>query len=239
MVLAAGGGARLRPITDTVPKPMVPIGGRPLLAHTIERLARAGVSECVMNLHHLPDVVTEYFGDGAKWGMRIHYSHERRLLGTAGALRPIRHRFDETFFVIYGDNLSTCDFQRMLDRHRLSRAFATVAVFHREDVRASGVAELDENDHVVRFIEKPDPRETSSHLVNAGIMVLEPGVLDTIPSTGAPDFARDLLSVWIQDRRRVAGYRMSENERLWWIDTPADLAAVEREFALTHQQAAQ
>jgi NDP-sugar pyrophosphorylase family protein len=229
MVLAGGEGRRLGAATEQVPKPMLPIGGRPLLAHTIDALARHGIRELVINLHHQPDVVRAYFGDGSSRGVSIRYSPEEQLRGTAGALAPWRDFFDDTCLVIYGDNLSTCDFTRLLGFHRAHDAEATVALFWRDDVRESGVADVDEAGRVERFVEKPSGPE-ASHWVSAGLMVLEPALVGAIPDTVPVDFGRDLLPAWVSAGRRIFGYRMGADEKLWWIDKPADLARVQREF---------
>lgn len=230
MVLAAGEGRRLHPLTEQVLKPMVPLGGRPLLAYTIEALAKHGFQELVVNLHHCPDVVRDYFGDGADWHVRIQYSPEDRLRGTAGALAPWRRFFDSTCLVVYGDNLSTCDLTRLMRVHRDRRAEVTVALFWREDPWQSGVAELDDADRITRFVEKPSAPQVPSRWVNAGLIVLEPTLLDDIPDHAASDFGRELLPKWIANGRRVYGYRMSPQEKLWWIDTPEDMARVQREL---------
>jgi NDP-sugar pyrophosphorylase family protein len=229
-VLAAGAGTRLRPLTDTAPKPMVPIAGRPILEHNLRRLAEQGVSEVVMNLHHLPDVIREHFGDGSRLGLSIRYSYEPELLGTAGALRPWKHVFTEPFLLLYGDNLNGCDFRQLAAFHRARGAFATVALFWREDTSQSGIAETDDEGRVRRFLEKPPPDQAFSKWVNAGALFLEPAAVDLIPPAGAPDFSRELLPKWIAEGRAVYGYRMSAAEPLWWIDTPADLLRVQHEL---------
>lgn len=230
MLLAAGQGTRLRPITDDIPKPMVVINGRPILDWTLEALARDGVCDVVINTHHRADVITRFCGDGTKWGIRIRYSPEPRLQGTAGALRPWRSFFDQTFLVVYGDNISTCRYDRLLEAHRTRCADATVALFWRSDPTSSGVAALDEEGWVTRFVEKPSHDHVFSQWVNAGVLALEPQLIETIPTTDAADFGRDLLPLWAAEGRRVLGYCMSDAERLWWIDTPQDLARVEAEF---------
>ena len=226
MVLAAGTGARLRPLTDDLPKPMVSVNGRPMLDWTLRSLARHGVREVVINTHHRADVITRFCGDGAKWRLHIQYSPEARLQGTAGALRAWRTFFDQTFLVVYGDNLTTCSYPRLVETHRAHRADVTIALFWRPDTSQSGIAEVDSEGWVTRFVEKPRSAQVFSHWANAGVLVLEPALVDTIPADGAPDFGRDLLPRWIDERRRVLGYQMSAAERLWWIDTPRDLARV-------------
>ncbi|MDQ3919894.1 MAG: nucleotidyltransferase family protein, partial [Acidobacteriota bacterium] len=117
VVLTAGRGTRLRPLTETVPKCMVPLAGRPLLEHTVERLRGYGVTELSVNLHYLPDVVPAHFGDGSRRGVRMTYSFEDELLGTAGSVRRMAAGFDAPFFVWYGDNLSDCRLDRLWRQH--------------------------------------------------------------------------------------------------------------------------
>jgi NDP-sugar pyrophosphorylase family protein len=220
MILAAGEGTRLRPLTERMPKPMIPIAGRPILEHNIRLLAKHCIRELVINLHHCPDVVTNYFGYGHAWGVSITYSYEPVLLGTAGAVKKVGALLDTTFLVIYGDNLTTCDIGRLCAFHKEKGGVGTVALFHRDDPLASGIAGLDEDDRIMRFLEKPEPHQVFSHWVNAGLLVLEPEVLDYIPSNAPSDFGRDILPALIAAGRPLYGYRMSEG--LWWIDTWED-----------------
>ncbi len=230
MILAAGLGTRLRPLTDRVPKCMVPLDGKPLLEHTIARLPDYGVSDLVINLCYMPEAVIDHFGDGHKWGVRITYSLEAEALGTAGGVKKVAEYFGEPFLVWYGDNLSTCDVNRLYEQHRIKGAAATVAVHFREDVTQSGIVELDSEDRITRLVEKPRPDEVFSHWVNAGIYVLDPRVLEHIPDSAAPDFARDVFPAMLKEGERLYGYRLSAAERLWWIDRPEDLDRVRSEM---------
>ncbi|TMI85022.1 MAG: nucleotidyltransferase family protein [Bacillati bacterium ANGP1] len=227
MILAAGLGTRLRPLTDHTPKCMVPLGGKPLLEHGILWLRKHGITELVINLHHLPDVVTGYFGDGGRWGVRITYSHEPQVLGTAGGVKNVEGLFRGPFFVWYGDNLSTCRLDRLWERHDAHGGVATIALHYREDPAHSGIVAEDDQGRIVRFLEKPRPGEVFSHWVNAGIYVLEPAVLDAIPGGRAVDFAHEVFPGLLAAGRPVYGYRMAEDEHLWWIDGPDDLRRVE------------
>ena len=128
MVLAAGLGTRLRPLTDAVPKPMLPVRGKPLLEHHVEALAAAGVREIVINLHHFPGVIVDHFGDGRRWAVRITYSHEPELLGTAGAVKRVAHLFPEPFFVLYGDNYLRCALVALAGLHERAGAVASLAL---------------------------------------------------------------------------------------------------------------
>lgn len=232
MLLAAGLGTRLKPLTDNLPKCMLPIAGKPVLEHNLEWLKRYGVNQVMINLYHLPQVVKDYFGDGSNWGMKITYSLEKEILGTAGGVKNVAWFFDEgPFFVWYGDNLSTCDLGRLLRFHQEKGGVLTIALFHREDVTQSGILGLAEDDRVLRYLEKPGDGEVFSHWVNAGIMVLEPEVLGYIPSNGPSDFGRDVIPTLLAEGQRLFGYRMSSDEGLWWIDTPEDLQRTEQEIS--------
>lgn len=233
MLLAAGKGTRLHPLTDTVPKCMVPIGGKPLLEHNIEWLKRYGVTDLVINLHHLAESLMEHFGDGNRWGVRITYSPEKELLGTAGSVRRMRDHFGDSFFVWYGDNLSTCRLDKLWQRHREKNGLATLALFEREDATQSGIVGLDDDDRITRFLEKPRPEQIFSRRVNAGVMALEPQVLEWIPADGASDFGRDIFPALLSQGLPLYGYRMSADEGLWWIDTPEDLERAQA--ALAHK----
>lgn len=227
MILAAGRGTRLRPLTDTVPKCMARVAGKPVLEHNIEWVRKFGVTDLVINIHHMPEAVKNYFGDGKPWGVRITYSVEQELLGTAGAVKKVANFFDAPFFVWYGDNLSTCRLDRLWEGHLEKGGVAMIALHEREDPTQSGIVGLDENDRVLRFLEKPRPEQVFSHWVSAGIFVLEPQALEAIPSEGASDFGRDVFPILLDGGAALYGYRMSKDEGLWWVDTPADLQRVQ------------
>ena len=227
MILAAGRGTRLRPLTDTVPKCMARVAGKPVLEHNIEWLRKFGVTDLTINLHHMPEAVKEHFGDGERWGVRIVYSFEPDLLGTAGAVKKVADFFDAPFFVWYGDNLSTCRLDRLWEFHLKKGGLATIALHEREDPTQSGIVGLDEDERVSRFLEKPRPEQVFSHWVSAGIFVLEPHALRAVPAEGAHDFGRDIFPALLDQGAALYGYRMSEDEGLWWIDTAADLERVQ------------
>jgi NDP-sugar pyrophosphorylase family protein len=227
MLLAAGKGTRLKPLTQDISKCMVQIGGRPILEHNIEWLKKFGVTDLIVNLHHLPDGVTEYFGDGKTRGVRLAYSVEQELLGTAGAVKNVSEFWDGPFFVWYGDNLSTCRLDRLWELHQAKGAIATIALYHRDDPTKSGIVAIDHDDRVTQFLEKPRVDQIFSHWVSAGILVLEQSVLEAIPSGVATDFGRDIFPALLKSEEPIYGYRMSADEGLWWIDTAADLEMVQ------------
>ena len=227
-LLAAGEGLRLGAVTADRPKPMIQIAGRPILEHNIRFLAGHGIHDLIINLHYRPEIVTKHFGDGTPFGVHITYSQEPALLGTAGAVKKVADQLTATFLVMYADNLTDCDLGKLLEFHRRKGGVGTVALFYRENATASGIAELDANDRIVRFLEKPKPEEIFSPWVNAGLLVLEPAVLDWIPVGKASDFGREVLPAVLAAGLPLYGYRM--NEGLWWVDSPEDLERTQRQY---------
>jgi NDP-sugar pyrophosphorylase family protein len=200
---------------------MVPLGGRPILEYTVRWLRKHGVRDLVVNLHHCADTIRDHFGDGSAFGVGITYSYEPQLLGTAGAIRACANLFKEgPFLIIYGDNLTTCDLGRLVAFHRDRGALASIALFWRDDVTQSGMVDLDSDDRIRCFVEKPSASEVSSHWVNAGIIVAEPGLLTYVPEKGFSDLGRDVLPAALATGETLSGYRMSEG--LWWVDSLED-----------------
>jgi len=191
VILAAGRGERLRPLTDGLPKPMLPIGGRPLLEHLLASLVEAGVREVAINLHHRPEAVRAYLGDGSRLGLRVVYSHEETLLGTAGALRRLETFLDSAFFVLYGDVLSNLDLRRLAAFHRERGGALTMALYREEDAGRCGVAEVEPGGRIRRFVEKPAEPSGSSWAA-AGALVMEPWALRFLPE-GFSDLGADLF----------------------------------------------
>ena len=188
LVLAAGEGRRLRPLTLRMPKPMVPVGGRPVLEHLLALLRRHGIDEVAINLHHRPDAIVDHFGDGRRFGVSITYSREARLLGSAGAARALDAFLADTFLVLYGDVLTDADLSALAARHRTTGAAGTIGVYAVPDPERCGIVALDPAGRVTRFVEKPAPDAGLGNLANSGILVLEPSVLREIP----PDQPYDL-----------------------------------------------
>jgi len=219
-ILAAGEGSRLRPYTAHVPKPMIDVFGRPILEYNVRAMVRAGIERIIINTHFHADVIRAHFGDGRAFGAEITYSHESALRGTSGALVPMRDELDRTMLVVYGDNLTDCPLAAIVARHREAAALATLALYERDDVLASGIVGIDDRDRVTRFLEKPQPADVFSHWVNAGILVAEPAIFDFIPATGPSDFGRDVLPAILAAGGHIAAYRMRDH--LWWIDSIRD-----------------
>jgi mannose-1-phosphate guanylyltransferase len=228
IVLCGGKATRLAAMTNDRPKPMLEVGGRPLVEHTIRQLSTAGVEQIGMNLYQHPDAVRRHFGDGSRFGVEIRYSIEPEPYGTAGALRPFRDMLGEPFFVAYGDNLTTCDFAALARAHDEHGGIGTIALFWRDDVTKHSAVAMQPDMRIMRFIEKPKAEEAPSQWISAGMMVLEPEVFRYIPSEGVCDIGFHLFPELLKARERVYGYYMGEHEGLWWIDTPEDYARVSR-----------
>jgi mannose-1-phosphate guanylyltransferase/mannose-1-phosphate guanylyltransferase/phosphomannomutase len=182
MILAAGLGTRLRPITYEIPKPMVPVLGTPVMAHIVELLRRHGFVEVIANLHHFPDAVRDHFGDGSDHGIELSYSYEEALLGTAGGVRNVAGFFgDESFLVISGDALTDIDLSAMRQAHESHDGIATLATRPVDDTSRYGVVVAGSDGRVQGFQEKPDPAEALSDLCNCGIYMFRPEIFDHFP----------------------------------------------------------
>ena len=188
-VLAAGLGLRLRPLTDNLPKPLLPVGGKLLIAHTFELLSRLGVRDVMINIHYLPEKMLAGLGDGSQFGVRICYSYEPILLGTGGGLEKVRGFFqNETCLVLNGDTFVTCDLDAMVSAHRASGALATMLVRSPESSNNDGRIETDASMRVCSILGQPSPERNSAACdrrtwMFAGVHVLEPRFFSYLRST--------------------------------------------------------
>lgn len=192
LVLAAGEGTRLRPLTLDRPKPMLPVAGRPLLEHLVALLAAHGMREIAINLHYRPEAIVDHFGDGSRFGVRITYSREPWLLGSAGAARRLDWFLDDPFLVLYGDVLTDIDLSSLVDAHRRFGGVGTIALTEADDPTRSGIVQMEGGGRITSFVEKPTTGEFGN-LANSGIYVLDRATIDHVP-TGRPfDFGTDLF----------------------------------------------
>jgi mannose-1-phosphate guanylyltransferase/mannose-1-phosphate guanylyltransferase/phosphomannomutase len=193
MVLAAGLGTRLRPLTYEISKPMVPVLDRPVMAHILDLLGRHGIDGVIANLHYFPDAIRDYFGE------RVSYSYEQELLGTAGGVRACREFFGaESFLVISGDALTDIDVDALAQRHRAAGGVATLSVKKVPDTREYGVVLHDREGRVTGFQEKPEPDEALSDLGNCGIYIFEPEIFDYFPERQFVDWAKDVFPALLE-----------------------------------------
>lgn len=225
MVLAAGKGTRLLPFTADRPKPMMPVAGRPLLDHIIGQIRSAGIADIFINLHHQPEIIRSHFGDGRRFGVRITYSLEPDLLGTAGAVKKLASHFTETFLVYYGDNYVEMDIPHFIQTHRDSKADATIAIFPCANPHLSGIVQIDDRRNIVKFVEKPEDAAGLGNLANAGVYALEPRILPFIPADRPADFGRDIFPSVLNQNCMCRAYTLQGN--VIGIDTPESLARLE------------
>ena len=228
-LLAAGLGTRLRPITDTVPKCLVPVCGRPLLSWWMDHLERHGIDDVLVNLHHLPDPVYD-FARSYGGPVRMHLVMEPELLGSAGTLHANRSFVDgeEQFFILYADNLTDVDLTALRDFNRQHPAPLTVGLFHAENPRACGIVSLDSGSTIVAFEEKP--REPVGDLASAGMFVARPGLFEYVwPSTYPYDLGSHVMPAMVGSMNGVLvdGYLRD-------VGTHENLERAEREWYSRH-----
>lgn len=189
MILAAGLGTRLRPITYGRPKPMVPVLNRPVMEHSARLLARHGFVEAIANLHWFPELIEDHFGDGSAFGLQLSYSHEEQLLGTAGGVRRAADFLGDSFLVVAGDALTDIDFGAMREFHESHDGLATLATKRVDDTDQFGVVIAGADGRIQGFQEKPDPTEALSDLANTCIYMFRAEIFDYFPAPGTSNDA--------------------------------------------------
>lgn len=218
VLLAAGMGSRLSSLISDIPKPLLGVGGKPILQYNIELCRKHGIKKLFVNTHHHAEKIRKYFGDGTGFGVSITYSYEPELLGTAGALVNFREHLQErAFFVLYGDNFSDFNLIALKEKFNCYRPLAVIGFHDRDDISSSGVAEFDSRGRVTRFIEKPTARLTESCWVNAGIYYLNPKIFSYIP-TGFSDFGKDIFPRLLEKGLPLYGVLSKADVRAF--DTP-------------------
>jgi NDP-sugar pyrophosphorylase family protein len=215
MILAAGFGTRLRPLTDTLPKPLLPIAGRPLIVWNLLLLRRHGIMDVIINLHHLGHLIEQALGDGSQFGMTLTYSRESAILGTGGGLKQAEPFFGgEAFLVVNGDTLFELDVAGMVSAHRRSRALATLAVRADPDPDRWGAVELDGTRRVVRIAGRgKNPEGPTEKRMFAGVHLMHPRLLASVPA-GRESSIIDAYVGAIQAGDPVAGFEL----RGYWSD---------------------
>jgi len=214
VVLAGGFGTRLQPLTYTKPKPMLPIGQKPILHYIVQSLATQGFDEIIITTNYLDETIMDYLGNGSKLGVQLRFSRELEPLGTAGGVKKAKKHLDERFAVIQGDNVTAINLMREMMFHKKKGGAATIAVKRFEKPWRFGVAELEDSKRVKRFAEKPKPEECFSDLVSLGLYVFEPEILDLIPDNKEYDFAKDLFPDLLRRNLPIYGFQT----RAFWVD---------------------
>ncbi len=229
ILLAGGQGTRLRPLTLQTPKPVVPIFNRPFLHYQLDRLKLVPeIDEVRLSLNYRPDRIEQVFGDGSEAGIRIRYVTEPEPLGTGGAIRFAAEGLTETVVVFNGDVLTQIDLAAVIRLHRERKAKATIVLTPVDNPSAYGLVETDGDGNVQRFVEKPDPSQITTDLINAGIYVLEPDTFDRIPAGQPYSIERGYFPSLVERGETFVAYAY----RGYWLDigTPAAYRQVHRDI---------
>jgi mannose-1-phosphate guanylyltransferase len=212
LILAGGMGERLKPITNEIPKPMLPLHDKPILEHGLDLFKKYGIKDIILCVGYKADKIKEYFGNGKKFGVNITYVEEEKPLGTAGPIKLAREQINGTFITCNADELKNIDLMDMYLFHKENKAVVTIALTTVEDPSAYGVAKLQGN-KILEFIEKPKKEEAPSNLINAGLYIMEPEVINYIPD-GKSMSEKDIFPKLAKEGK-LYGYIFSGQ----WYDT--------------------
>ncbi|MFH1439712.1 MAG: nucleotidyltransferase family protein [Candidatus Woesearchaeota archaeon] len=217
LILAGGKGTRLKPITDEIPKPLLPIQGKPVIEYTLDLFKKFGITKVLLSIGYMGNMIKEHFGDGRKYGIEIIYIEEDKPMGTGGPLRLAKKYLTETFVMCNADELKDIDLDEMYMFHKENGAIGTIALTTVKDPSVYGVAKLQGN-KILEFIEKPKKEEAPSNLINSGLYILEPDILKYIPDNIGDDKAvsieRDIFPKLAADNS-LYGYHFAGQ----WFDT--------------------
>jgi NDP-sugar pyrophosphorylase family protein len=215
VVLAAGVGSRLDPLTTQLPKPMVPVANRPILEHLLMLLNKHGITDVYSNLHYLSDSILNYFPEGYKTTIKPTFQFESQLSGDAGGVRLFRRELgDQTFLVVMGDLVTDVDLSHLINEHKASGAIATIGLKKEADVSHYGVVMQDARGFITGFQEKPTAEEALSKLISTAIYVFEPEVFEHMPATGTLGFGRQLFPSLVKKGLPVFGAEVKG----YWCD---------------------
>ncbi|MBI2079921.1 nucleotidyltransferase family protein [Candidatus Micrarchaeota archaeon] len=206
-VLCGGEGTRLRPYTYKTPKPMLKVGGKPILQFVIENLRANGITDIVMTVGYLRNQITDYFGNGSKFGVNIKYAEETSPKNTAGSILDFKGKVKETFVVTMGDHIAEIDFRKMIELHKKKKNIATIALKKHRTKIEYGVVELNDNE-VNNFVEKP----VFENFINTAIYIFEPKIFDYIMER--EDFAKDVFPRLLKSGQKITAYKFDGH----WFD---------------------
>lgn len=224
IILAGGIGTRMRPLTYVIPKAMLPLGGKPLLEHTIRYLKEYSITEVIVCVAYLKNHIIDYFKKGKDLGVRIQYAEAEMPLGTAGQLKTAGDYISETFLAMNGDIITSLNLRRLIDFHKKERGIGTIALKKFEVPVPYGYIEADANLKIQRFTEKP----TLTFSANAGIYILQPKVFDYIPRDNVVSLETETFPALLKNGERLNGYY----EEAYWADvgTITDFERVDKEL---------
>lgn len=212
LILAGGQGTRMRPFTYEIPKPMIPVKGKPLLQHIIGLNRKHNITEIIISIGYLGDRIKEYFGNGSRFGVNITYVEEKKAMGTAGCLNLVKDELTEPFLMFNGDVLSDIDLTDFISFHDENKSLGTIALTPVDDPSRFGVARLKGN-NIQEFVEKPKKGKEPSKLINAGVYLLEPEVLEYVPK-GKAMMEKDVFPK-LAEEGKLTGYSYTGQ----WFDT--------------------
>jgi bifunctional UDP-N-acetylglucosamine pyrophosphorylase/glucosamine-1-phosphate N-acetyltransferase len=232
VILAAGEGVRLQPITSTRPKHLIMVGGKPILEHCLSAVKSAGIDDAVIVIHYMGDAIRRYFGDGKKFGLKIEYVEQKEILGTGNAVSFAESYVKDDFLLVYGDLMFSANaVKNVIDLYVREKPAAAMAVVPVEKTEDYGIVELEEEKYVKRIVEKPKREEAPTKLANAGIYVFSTAIFDKIRETKASDRGEleltDAISLLLAEKKTVLAVKISQND---WIDIgrPWDLLEANR-----------
>ena len=205
VIMAGGFGTRIQPLTSNLPKPMIPLMNRPIMLHIVELLKKHHITDLVMLLYHQPNVIKNFFRDGADFGVKITYVTPIEDLGTAGAVKYAEKFLDERFLIISGDLLTDFNLKKIIDFHEDRKALATITLTSVKDPLQFGVVITDKDKRITQFLEKPGWGEVISDTINTGIYLLEPEIFKYIPSGENFDFSQDLFPLLLKNHEALYG----------------------------------
>ncbi|MCL2032296.1 MAG: NDP-sugar synthase [Methanomassiliicoccaceae archaeon] len=222
VIMVGGQGTRLMPLTKYRPKPILPVLDKPCLKYLIESMAGSGIEEVILACGYRSSQLAEAIGDGSDIGISIDFSYEDAPLGTGGAMKNVEHRLDDVFVAANGDVFADISLEEQIRTHFSRNAEATIALTAVEDVTQYGIADLDEEDRIISFVEKPEKLEyVSSNLANAGVYVINRTALSRIPENTFFDFSKNLLPILMNEQKRIQGFFL---KGMWRdVGRPADL----------------
>jgi bifunctional UDP-N-acetylglucosamine pyrophosphorylase/glucosamine-1-phosphate N-acetyltransferase len=232
VILAAGEGVRLQPITSTRPKHLIKVGGKPILEHCLNAVKTSGIEEALIVIHYMGDAIRQYFGDGEKFGLKIEYVEQKAVLGTGNAVNVVEPYVKDNFLLVYGDLLFSAEaVKNVIDLHKKEKPAATMAVVPVENPEDYGIVELEDEKHVKHIVEKPKHEEAPSNLANAGMYVFSTEIFDKIRETSASARGEweitDAISQLSKEKKTVLAVKISQDD---WIDIgrPWDLLEANR-----------
>lgn len=208
IIMAGGRGERLRPITDTIPKPMVEVAGKPILLHIVNLFKKYGFNDFTFTLCHLPDVITSYFGDGSKFGIHINYLIENpgQPMGTAGGILTAKKYIDDTFIVTSGDILRKINIDEIVKFHKEKSSFATLNTYKRFGPDPKSMIVFDKQGLIKKFIERPVNIKEDYIWSNGSFYVMEPEIFDFIPKDQESDFGKDIFPKLLKEGKKIYAF---------------------------------